>query len=133
MRLASVVQGTLPIERLLIINMCMVWEQQLQFNGARMCPRSYSSDPKREGPSEASPPSVECPPVVLKECLCRKKINCPASGWGGTENRSGSQRGKVICQLKMCLLTDKPIKGGQILMLMRLEERKRESYNICLV
>lgn len=47
-RLASVVQGTLHIERLLIINMCMVWEQRLQFNGARMCPRSYSSDPGEE-------------------------------------------------------------------------------------
>lgn len=34
MSVASVIQGALYVERLLIINMCMVWEKRLQFNGA---------------------------------------------------------------------------------------------------
>lgn len=49
------------------------------------------------------------------------------------ENRSSSQRGKVICQLKLHLLTDKAIKDRQSLIFMSLEERKTESGNICLV
>lgn len=69
--------------------------------------------PERRPFSEASPPSMRALCLYWKNAFVEKD-KLSSKQMRRMENRSGSQCGKVIYQLKMCLLTDKPIRGRQM-------------------
>lgn len=103
----------------------MVWKKRLQLNGAWHVSPILLVWPQRKGLSEASPPSLSVPWSYSKDVFVGKD-KLPSEQMR-TLNRSSSLFGKVIYQPKMCRLTDKPIKGREILEFMRVEESHTKS------
>ncbi len=102
--------GMCYIGHLLIINICMVWDKRLQFNGAWHVSSILLVWPQREGFSEASLPSTSALWLYWKTAFVEKN-KLSNEQMRRTKNRSSSQGGKLIRHHQMHLLLINQLKA----------------------